>query len=111
TGIVPTTIVRHGLAAAIATGGMVPRGADAVVMVEHADVESGLPNLSAVALAKAEGVPYVQIRRAVTAGRGVSLAGSDINDGETVLRRGQILPSRDTGVLAAIGVAAVDVSC
>ena len=49
------------------------------------------------------------MRRAVTAGSGVSFAGTDITAGETVLRRGQILTSRDTGVLAAIGVDAVDV--
>jgi len=93
TGVVPTTTVRRGLAIAIATGGMVPRGADAVVMVEHADVESG----------------SVLIRRAVTAGSAVSFAGTDITAGETVLRRGTVLTSRDTGVLAAIGVAAIDV--
>src|SRR5204863_10150800 len=34
TGIVPSTIIHSGEAMAIATGGMVPRGADAVVMVE-----------------------------------------------------------------------------
>ena len=39
TGVVPATVVRSGEAVAIATGGMMPRGADAVVMVEHADVE------------------------------------------------------------------------
>ena len=39
----------------------------------------------------------------------MSFAGTDITAGETVLRRGQILTSRDTGVLAAIGVAVVDV--
>jgi putative molybdopterin biosynthesis protein len=93
TGIVPTTIVRRGLAVAIATGGMVPRGADAVVMVEHADVVGS----------------HIRIGRAITPGSGVSFAGTDITAGETVLRRGQILTSRDTGVLAAIGVAAVDV--
>src|SRR5689334_23636924 len=38
TGVVPTHAVRSGEAAAIATGGMMPRGADAVVMVEHAEV-------------------------------------------------------------------------
>src|SRR5688572_32610509 len=38
TGIVPTTTIRSGQAVAIATGGMMPRGADAVVMIEHADV-------------------------------------------------------------------------
>ena len=45
----------------------------------------------------------------VTAGSGISFAGTDIAAGETVLRRGQLLTSRETGVLAAIGVAAVDV--
>src|SRR5689334_19589004 len=38
TGIVPTTVVYPGTAVSIATGGMVPRGADAVVMLEHAEV-------------------------------------------------------------------------
>jgi molybdopterin molybdotransferase/putative molybdopterin biosynthesis protein len=93
TGVVPTTVIRSGEAVAIATGGMMPRGADAVVMVEHSDVVSD----------------YVHILRAVTAGSGVSFAGTDITAGETVLRRGTILTSRDTGVLAAIGVDAIDV--
>ena len=93
TGVVPTTIVRRGVAVAIATGGMMPRGADAVVMVEHADVRGS----------------ELRIGRAVTAGSGVSFAGTDITRGETVLRRGRILTSRDTGVLAAIGVDTVDV--
>ncbi len=51
----------------------------------------------------------MNISRAVTAGSGVSFAGTDITAGETVLRRGTILTSRDTGVLAAIGVAVVHV--
>ncbi len=36
TGIVPVTVIHPGKAVLIATGGKVPRGADAVVMVEHA---------------------------------------------------------------------------
>src|SRR5580693_6181622 len=71
----------------------VPRGADAVVMVEHAEVVGR----------------ELRIFRAVTAGTGVSFAGTDITAGETVLRRGRQLTSRDTGVLAAIGVAHVNV--
>ena len=39
TGVVPTTVIRPGTAVSIATGGMVPRGADAVVMVEHAEMQ------------------------------------------------------------------------
>jgi len=93
TGIIPTTVIHPGDAVAIATGGMVPRGADAVVMVEHADVQGG----------------QLRISRAVTAGSGVSFAGTDITAGETVLRGGRLLTSRDTGVLAAIGVANVKV--
>jgi putative molybdopterin biosynthesis protein len=93
TGIVPTTVIHPGKAASIATGGMVPRGADAVVMVEYADVCGN----------------ELRVRRAVTAGSGVSFAGTDITAGETVLRRGRVLTSRDTGVLAAIGVANVNV--
>ena len=93
TGVVPRTAIRSGMAVPIATGGMMPRGADAVVMVEHAHVRGG----------------DLLVARAVTPGSGVSFAGTDITAGETVLRRGQYLTSRDTGVLAAIGVARVDV--
>jgi putative molybdopterin biosynthesis protein len=92
TGVVPQTTIRSGEAVAIATGGMMPRGADAVVMIEHADAAGD----------------ELRVGRAVTSGNGVSFAGTDITAGETVLRRGTILTSRDTGVLAAIGVASVD---
>ena len=93
TGVIPTSTVHPGEAALIATGGMVPRGADAVVMVEDVQVRD----------------KELLIARAVTAGSGISFAGTDITSGETVLRSGQLLTSRDTGVLAAIGVANVNV--
>jgi putative molybdopterin biosynthesis protein len=93
TGIVPTTVIHPGKAVAIATGGMVPRGADAVVMMEYAEARGA----------------ELRIARAVTPGSGVSFAGTDITAGETVLRRGRLLTSRDTGVLAAIGVSHVNV--
>src|SRR4029079_2403092 len=93
TGIVPRIVIHSGKAAAIATGGMMPRGADAVVMVEHAEAVG----------------PELRIARAVTAGSGISFAGTDITAGETVLRSGCLLTSRDTGVLAAVGVPRVKV--
>jgi putative molybdopterin biosynthesis protein len=86
-GIAPHLILQTGDAVPIATGGMLPRGADAVVMVEHADVRGG----------------QLVVRRAVSPGTGISFAGSDIAAGETVLRIGTVLTSRETGVLAAIG--------
>src|SRR5262245_8876659 len=88
TGVVPRTVIRRGTAVSIATGGMVPRGADAVVMVEHAEVLG----------------TDLRVMRAIPPGFGISFAGTDITAGETVLRRGDVLTSRDTGVLAAIGV-------
>jgi putative molybdopterin biosynthesis protein len=51
----------------------------------------------------------LRIALAVTAGSGISFAGTDITAGETVLRRGCLLTSRETGVLAAIGVTHVNV--
>jgi hypothetical protein len=79
----------------IATGGMVPRGADAVVMVEHTEVDTKGRSL--------------EITRAAAPGENVSFAGTDIAKGETVLRAGQLLTSREIGVLAAIGLAEVSV--
>jgi putative molybdopterin biosynthesis protein len=90
-GHAPVLAVGPGTATVIATGGMVPRGADAVVMVEHTETEEG------------EDGPVVVLRRAVAAGAMITGAGSDIARGETVLRRGTVLSSRAIGMLAAIG--------
>jgi putative molybdopterin biosynthesis protein len=96
-GAVPEIAVEPGTATLIATGGMVPRGADAIVMVEHTDTcDFG-------------GATAIAVRRAVAPGQFISFAGGDIACGETVLRRGQVLTSREIGMLAAVGTAAVDV--
>src|SRR6266481_1478860 len=96
-GHAPALEVRAGTATAIATGGVIPRGADAVVMIEHTDV-----------LEAPEG-PMIVVRRAVGPGQSVSFAGSDIARGEAVLRRGQSISSREIGMLAACGFAEVPV--
>ena len=93
TAIVPHSRIVPGTAVTIATGGMLPRGADAIVMVEHTEVAGG----------------NVLVFKPVTPGQGVTFAGTDIALGETVYRHGDVLTSRETGVLAAIGVADVDV--
>src|SRR4051794_17975780 len=87
-GTLPDCDLAQGEAIGIATGGMIPRGADAILMVEHSDV-------------LADG--RLQIRKAVTPGFGVAFAGTDISRGEVVLRANTLLTSRETGVLAAIG--------
>src|SRR5665213_666156 len=70
-GVAPTRPVLSGTATAIATGGPVPRGADAIVMVEHTQPLS--PRA-------------IEVRRAASPGQFVSYAGSDIARGEALLR-------------------------
>ena len=86
-GRAPGIELQSGQAIAISTGGMIPRGADAIVMVEHAEADGDL----------------LFVRRATTPGFGIAFTGTDIATGETVLRVGTVLTSRETGVLAALG--------
>ena len=97
-GVAPRQSVTEGRATTIATGGMVPRGADAVVMVEHTEVREVRGDDR-----------ELEVTRAAVPGENVSYAGTDIAKGETVLRAGQLLTSREIGVLAAIGLAEVPV--
>ena len=88
--------VKPGTATTIATGGVIPRGADAVVMLEQTELSE-------------EGAPAIELRRAVAPGQFISYAGSDIARGETLLRRGTRIGSREIGMLAACGLAEVEV--
>ncbi len=101
-GRTPSVDVKSGEAVAISTGGMVPRGADAILMVEHSETRADEGDSSTSRV-------EVLIRRAVTPGSGVAFAGTDIATGETVLRGGTVLTSRETGVLAALGESRVSV--
>jgi molybdopterin biosynthesis enzyme len=94
-GTAPTRLVLSSTATSIATGGPVPRGADAIVMVEHtqpADLRA------------------IEIRRAASPGQFVSYAGSDIARGEALLRAGTMIGSREIGMCAACGIAQVSVA-
>jgi putative molybdopterin biosynthesis protein len=93
TGMAPRQTVAPGTATAIATGAMLPRGADAVVMIEHTDVRNG----------------RLVVRRPAAPGSHVTFTGTDIGRDEIILRRGELLTSRETGVLAAVGLADVAV--
>jgi putative molybdopterin biosynthesis protein len=90
-GLVPRQEVLPGTATAIATGAIIPKGANAVVMVEDTEVRDGV----------------VLVYRPAVPGENISYAGQDIMQGETILREGQRLSSRETGVLAALGCAEV----
>jgi putative molybdopterin biosynthesis protein len=88
--------VTPGAAIPIATGAVIPRGSDAVVMVEDTTIDDERPDL-------------VHISRASAPGDRVAWAGTDLGRGEVVLYRGQELSSRETGLLAAIGIAEVKI--
>ena len=77
-GTAPTRPVLSGTATSMATGGPLPRGADAVVMVEHT---------------QPIGTRAIEIRRAASPGQFVSYAGSDIARGEALSRAGRASPS------------------
>lgn len=94
-GTAPMQPVAPGMATSIATGGPVPRGADAIVMVEHTHPV---------------GDGAIEVRRAASPGQFVSYAGSDIARGEMMLRAGTVIGSREIGMLAACGIAEVSVT-
>ncbi|MGK9283486.1 molybdopterin biosynthesis protein [Sinorhizobium meliloti] len=94
-GSVPQLAVLPGTATAIATGGPLPRGADAIVMVEYTQPAEG---------------GAIEVRRAVSPGQFVSTAGSDMARGEVVLRAGSVIGAREIGILAACGTPQVTVA-
>lgn len=83
----PALRAAHGRCTQIATGAPMPRGADAVVMVEDTERDG----------------EAVQVFRPVRPKENVSRRGSDIRKGSRVLARGQVLTPAKLGALAAIG--------
>jgi len=89
----PRVELRAGKCLEISTGAPLPRGADAVVMVEHVIVRKSIVN----------------VYRAVAPGENIARRGSEVKRGATVLRAGQRLSSPSIGTLAAVGVKMVKV--
>jgi molybdopterin molybdotransferase len=85
--------VGPGQAFAIPTGGALPAGADAVVMVEHVELTAGT----------------VGVRRAVEPGRNIIQQGEDIPRGALVLPAGRRCGPSDVAALASFGHATVSV--
>lgn len=89
----PMITVSTEQSAEIVTGAPLPVGTDAVVMAEDTEKIG----------------EQVRIFGAVTRGENVMKKGADIKLGDTVLRAGQLLGSREIGVIAALGLAHVRV--
>jgi molybdopterin molybdotransferase len=84
----PDFELKKGEAAKIATGGMLPRRADAVVMFEHVQ---GLDER------------MIEVQKAVAPGDNVIQKGEDVVSGELILKRGRRLRPHDVAVLAGVG--------
>jgi molybdopterin molybdotransferase len=88
-GALPAFALGPGQAAAIPTGGYLPAGADAVVMIEEAT---------------AAGDGAVEVHRPVTVGGSVLGRGGDVAEGAVVLAAGVEVRPHDVGLAAALGV-------
>jgi molybdopterin molybdotransferase len=98
-GRVSNVSVGPGEASRIMTGAPVPAGADSIVMVEHTE---SLENAGSTG-------GTVAIRAEARLGDHVRRAGEDVRVGETVLRAGEIVNPASIGLMAALGLAQVDV--
>jgi molybdopterin molybdotransferase len=87
-------IVAPGKAVEIPTGGMLPEGADAVVMVEYT---SKLDSTT------------IEITRPAAPGENVLKVGDDVTPGEVLFKKGAVLRPQDIGVLAALGITELEV--
>lgn len=90
----PAFAVGPGQCAAIPTGGALPKGADAVQMVEHTEDYGG---------------GEIGIVKSVPPGANLIFKGDDVKPGDLVLGRGRRLEPQDIGALAALGVTQVPV--
>ena len=89
----PDVEVGNGEAVEIATGAVMPSGADAMVAVERTDREDDT----------------LLVRTSVTPGENVMAAGADIAAGERALGPGTRLTPREIGLLSALGIDEVPV--
>jgi molybdopterin molybdotransferase len=92
-GCAPAGRLGPGDAWRIATGGMVPAGADAVVMWERTR-ESG---------------DLLEVYCPVAPGEHLVSVGEDVREGERILPAGRVLRPADVGLLAGLGVPEVEV--
>ncbi len=77
----------------VATGAMIPDGADGAVMVEYTR-QAGAA---------------IEVTRTVRRGENICFTGEDLRKGQVVLEKGQVISPFDVGVLAALGVTRIPV--
>ena len=85
--------IKQGEAVEVSTGSMIPENADAVVMIENVEVENG----------------NIWVKKQVSPGENVMNAGSDVEIGEVILRRGEKIDEMKIGLLSGAGYNSVRV--
>lgn len=86
--------VRSGECAAIVTGGILPEGTDAVIMVEHTEEL---------------GAGTIEMRKSLAPCDNVMLQGEDAQTGTVALAAGTLVRPQEAGLLAALGIMQVTV--
>ena len=93
-GLEPQFSIDNGQCAWIPTGGMLPRGSNAAVMVEYTEKL---------------GEDTVLLSRPVAPGENVMHKGEDIGRGALIFRSGKMLKAKDIGLLASLGIESIPV--
>jgi molybdopterin molybdotransferase len=94
-GSAPARSVARGEAMLIHTGGMLPDGADAVVMIERTQKTTDTE---------------IEVMRAVAPGENVLQVGEDVKPGDPLFAIGHLLRPQDLGGLMALGITQVSVA-
>lgn len=100
-GDAPKSALEAGGCMTIHTGGMLPEGADAVVMLEYTQTvgaESSRPN------------DEIEIFKAVAEGENVIAIGEDVAQGQVVQAQGSLMRPAEIGGLMALGITQVRVA-
>ena len=103
-GDAPAFEIGAGQCALIHTGGMLPNGADAVVMLEYTQ------GVAPSGLRPAEnGMGEIEIFKSIANGENLIRIGEDVAQGQTVLLKGTLVRPAEIGGLLALGITAVQV--
>lgn len=93
-GEIPDKAIKAGEAMYVPTGGMVPQGADGVIMIEDTEKLDG---------------ESLMVYKSISAHENIIYKGDDIKEGEIALKKGRLLTPEAIGVLAALGRSKVKV--
>ena len=86
--------IKSGECAYVPTGGMLPDGADAMVMIEYTELFSD---------------DEIAIYESTAVGKSVVTPGEDVQQGATVVKKGTVLKAEHIGALASAGVWEIEV--